>query len=69
MTAKTFSYALGEVNDKYVIEAINYKVTKKNNRWIKYGVIAACLFLCIGIGIRTRMNDNFTRSASKESKK
>lgn len=59
MTAKVFSHALGEINDKYVLEAINYTVSKKNNRWIKYGVIAACLCLCIGIGIRTRMNDNF----------
>ena len=46
MTAKTFSVVLGEINEKYLNEAISYKAKKKNG-WLKWGAIAACLCLVV----------------------
>lgn len=46
MTAKTFSVVLGEINEKYLNEAISYKAKKKNGR-LKWGAIAACLCLVV----------------------
>lgn len=52
MTAKTFSNALGEINTKYVSEAINYSAAKKKNVWLKWGAIAACFVLVVAAVIR-----------------
>lgn len=49
MTAQTFSDALGEISDKYIMEAITYegKPTRRANHPIRYRIIraAACLLL------------------------
>ena len=47
MTTKTFSHALGEINDKYVNEAIAYQCKKKKvfsvrHKWLSR---VACFFL------------------------
>lgn len=49
MTTKTFSHALGEINDKYVNEAIAYQCEKKKvfsvrHKWLSR---VACFFLVI----------------------
>lgn len=49
MTTKTFSHALGEINDKYVNEAIAYQCEKKKvfsvrHKWLSR---VACVFLAI----------------------
>ena len=49
MTSKTFSHALGEINDKYVNEAIAYQCEKKKvlsvqQKWLSR---VACVFLAI----------------------
>jgi len=49
MTTKTFSHALGEINDKYVNEAIAYQCKKKKvfsvrHKWLSQ---VACFFLVI----------------------
>ena len=48
MNTKKFSEAMGEIDDKYVEEAIRYRATKKakglSSKWIKRGAIAACLW-------------------------
>lgn len=48
MNENKFSEALGELSDKYITEAINYNVKKKNRTisyWIKKSVVAASLLL------------------------
>lgn len=47
MTSKKFSEAMGELDNKYVDEAINYKKKAKKPVWVKWGAIAACLCLVI----------------------
>ena len=43
MNSKKFSEAMGELDNKYVDEAINYKKKAKKPGWIKWGAMAACL--------------------------
>ena len=47
MNVKRFSEAMGELDSKYVDEALNYSAGKKRARrtirWIRLGTIAACL--------------------------
>ncbi len=50
MTAKHFSNALGNVNEKYVDEAATYTPKTKKKIWVKWVSIAAC-FSLIAIGI------------------
>lgn len=45
MNSKKFSEAMGELDNKYVDEAINYKKKAKKPGWIKWGAMAACLTL------------------------
>lgn len=47
MNAKEFSNALGEVNDKYVSEAIQYKAKKKKPVLLKWVAMAACLCIVL----------------------
>ena len=47
MNAKTFSHALGQIDDKYITMAINYKPRRKNHSWVKWGAIAACFCLIV----------------------
>ncbi len=49
MNSKIFSEAMGELDNKYVDEALNYKRTKKPVG-VKLGAIAACLAVVIAIG-------------------
>lgn len=51
MNTKKFSAALGDIDDKYVDEAIHYQQKKKNNSWIKWTSIAACFAFVAVIGI------------------
>ena len=54
MSEQLFSEAMGELSDKYITEAINYKGNKKKNSiffWIGKGVVAASLILVIGFGM------------------
>lgn len=47
MNSKKFSEAMGELDSKYVNEAINYKKKARKPVWAKWGAIAACLCLVI----------------------
>ncbi|MGM9643130.1 MAG: hypothetical protein ACI3XI_07975 [Eubacteriales bacterium] len=51
MTTKKFSNALGNISDSYVDEAVNYTPKRKNNIWVKWVSIAACLSLIVMGGI------------------
>ena len=52
MNSKKFSEAMGELDSKYVDEAINYKKKSKKPIGIKWGAIAACLCLVVaGIAV------------------
>ena len=44
MNAKKFSDAMSELDTKYVDEALNYKTKMKKPIWIKWGIMAACLW-------------------------
>ena len=54
MTAQTFSDALGEINEKYIMEAITYegKPIRRANHPIRHRVaqVAACLLLAVLLG-------------------
>lgn len=45
MNAKKFSEAMGELDNRYVDEAIDYKRKAKKPGWLKWGAMAACLTL------------------------
>lgn len=47
MNTKKFSEAMGEIDDKYVDEAIQYQSKKKKRGWLKWGAMAACLCLVV----------------------
>ena len=49
MNTQFFSEALGNINDKYITEALNYH-KKKNITWLKWGAAAACACLVISLG-------------------
>ncbi|KAB5740364.1 entericidin like toxin protein [Bifidobacterium adolescentis] len=53
MNAKLFSEAMSEVKDEYYEEAANYHCQK--HRWIKWGVMAACLCLIICVATIPRL--------------
>ncbi len=52
MNAEQFSYALGKVNDKYIMEAITYKKEKKSG-WLKWGTMVACFGLILTVALVT----------------
>ena len=52
MTTKKFSNALGNIGESYVDEAVNYTAKKKRNAWLKWGAIAACFCLVVGVAFR-----------------
>ena len=45
MTAQEFSSALGQIDERYVYEALTYTPKKKCHPWLKWGTIAACFCL------------------------
>lgn len=47
MNAKKFSEAMGEIDGKYLDEAIQYKKKATKFRWVKWGAMAACLCLVL----------------------
>lgn len=47
MNAKVFSEAIGELDIKYVNEALNYKKKTGKPAWIKWVAMAACLCLAV----------------------
>lgn len=49
MNAKKFSDAMGEHDAKYADDALNDKKNAKRIGWIKWGAMAACLILIVGI--------------------
>ena len=52
MNAAQFSSALGKVNDKYIMETVNYNHKKKSG-WLKWGAMAACFCLILTAAIAT----------------
>lgn len=46
MNTKKFSEAMGELDSKYVEEAINYRKKAKKPVWIKWGVAVAAILCC-----------------------
>ena len=54
MSERLFSEAMGELSDKYISEAINYKGKKKEQNiilWVKRSVVAAAIILAVGFGV------------------
>ena len=51
MNTKKFSSALGNVDENYIDEAVNYTPKRKKNTWVKWVSIAACLSLIVLGGI------------------
>ena len=50
MTNEKLYEVLGDINEKHVKEAREYRKTKKPV-WLKWGAMAACLCLVVGIAI------------------
>lgn len=64
MNAKKFSEAMGEIDSKYIEEAIRYQQTGRKSVWMKWGVSAACLCLLFLGGLSlTRLLQNSPFSA------
>lgn len=51
MNSKKFTEAMSEIDNKYVDEAIGYKKKAKSPTWLKWGAMAACVCLVVGIAI------------------
>lgn len=51
MTTKKFSNALGNIGENYINEAVSYTPKRKNNTWVKWVSMAACLSLIIAGGL------------------
>lgn len=52
MTANDVSKALGSMDERYVAEAITYAAGRRAKRYLKWGAIAACFCLVVGIAFR-----------------
>ena len=53
MNVNAFSNALGELDDRYISEAIGYTAKKKHG-WVKWGALAACLAVVVAVGVGYR---------------
>ena len=51
MTVKKFSNALGNIDEKYINEAVTYVQKRKKNIWVKWISVAACLSLVVMCGL------------------
>ena len=51
MNAKKFSDAMGELDNKYIDEALNYKKKVKKPIWIKWGAMVASLLLVFTMSV------------------
>lgn len=58
MNSKKFSEALGELDTKYVDEAISYRKKAQNPVWVKWSAVAACLALVCAAAICLFPNNN-----------
>lgn len=58
MNSKKLSEAMGELDSKYVDEAINYKKKARKPVWAKWGTVAACLALVCVAAICLFPNNN-----------
>ena len=58
MSIPKMANAMGYIDDDLVTGAIEYKRTKKKNSWMKWGAMAACLCLVVGIAIPMLNNDS-----------
>lgn len=56
MNSKKFSEAMGELNSRYIDEAISYKKKARKPVWVKWGAIAAGLCLIAGAAVLLRQN-------------
>lgn len=52
MNAATFLSALGQVDDKYVIQSVAYG-RKRKSVWLKWGVMAACMGMLFTVAMLT----------------
>lgn len=57
MTNEKLYEVLGDINEKHVKEAREYRKAKKPV-WLKWGAMAACLCLVLGLAIPMLMNSN-----------
>ena len=57
MSIPKMAKAMGYIDDDLVSGAVEYKRTKKKNSWLKWGAMAACLCLVIGLAIPMLNND------------
>lgn len=49
MNIKKFSEVMGEIDVRYVDEALNYKKNSKRRRWMRWGAAAACLAAVLAV--------------------
>lgn len=49
MSIPKMAKAMGYIDDDLVTGAVEYKRTKKKNGWLKWGAMAACLCLVVGL--------------------
>lgn len=52
MNSRRFSEAMGEIDDRYVDEAVGYKKKAQKPGWIRWGAIAVCLAIMIYAGTK-----------------
>ena len=57
MSIPKMAKAMGCIDDDLVSGAVEYKRTKKKNSWLKWGAMAACLCLVVGLAIPMLNND------------
>lgn len=59
MNSKKFSEAMNELDDRYVVEAVNYKKKAGTFGWVKWGAMAACLCL-VAVGAAVLLRQDFS---------
>lgn len=59
MSISRIAKAMGNIDDDLISDAIEYKQTKKKSTWIKWGAMAACLCLVVGLAIPVLKNTVF----------
>ena len=62
MTNKDFSHALGDIDTKYVDEAIDYKANKKRDTWHKWIGAVACFCVVAIFAFSLMNNSNVSKS-------
>lgn len=62
MNTKVFSEAMGEINEKYLVEAVQYQKKDNPHGWVMWGTLAVCLILCLIVSL----NGSLTRYSRQE---